>query len=106
VSFTAVIENVAEVCSAAIVTVAGTVASVSSLLVRLTTSALVVLPVREMVPVDAGFTALSEKAAGVALNDNAIEGATAPKPLEPGDPMLVAPPGAVKVPRAVPVALV
>ena len=56
-------------------------ASVASLLVRFTTKSPVVLPVRETVPVDAGFTALSEKAAGAALTDRALVGATAPKPL-------------------------
>ncbi len=85
---------------------AGTVASVASLVARVTTRSLVVLPVRETVPVEAGFTALSEKEAGVALSASVTVGAATPKPLYPGEPLLVAPPGAVNVPRLVPVAKV
>jgi len=92
VSSTAVMLKVTKVWFAGIVTVAGTVASVVSLELRLTTRSLVPLVARVTVPMETGFAALSEKDEEVALSVSMIEGA-GPKvrPVAPGEPMFKPP---------------
>ncbi len=56
------------------VTVAGTVASVVSLELSVTTRSLVPLVARLTVPTEAGFVALSENEEAVKLSESVIEG--------------------------------
>ena len=69
-SSTALILKVAEACPAAIVTVWGTVASVVSLEVRLTTKGVSVTTSRVTVPVAALFPAFSEMILGLKVTVN------------------------------------
>jgi hypothetical protein len=70
------------------VTLAGTVASVASLEESVTSSALLVSPVRVTVPTDAGFAALSEKLLTVVPRESVRLGGATANPLTPGDPMV------------------